>query len=132
MLLNLEAFEACSDNTNDLGVTSYIWFMESIVDQDEDVKELQSKGIPINSIGWDKYVVDLFKDIITGLAPRVDAYLLVKTSIAMHLVKAKWTPIQIATWVKDVMRFAVLYAVVDILLSFIQTYFTVFPSPNKH
>ncbi|KAE9445182.1 hypothetical protein C3L33_22919, partial [Rhododendron williamsianum] len=41
MLLNLAAYEACPDNANDMGVTSYICFMDSIIDQDEDVKELR-------------------------------------------------------------------------------------------
>ncbi|KAG5552552.1 hypothetical protein RHGRI_010586 [Rhododendron griersonianum] len=51
MLLNLVAYESCPDNANDMGVTSYICFMDWIIDQDEDVKELRSKGIVMNYLG---------------------------------------------------------------------------------
>ncbi|KAH7842531.1 hypothetical protein Vadar_006461 [Vaccinium darrowii] len=68
-LLNLAAFEACPDYTNDLGVTSYICFMNATINQDKDVNELRSSGILVDYLGSDKQVADLFSEITTGLAP---------------------------------------------------------------
>ncbi|KAF7144459.1 hypothetical protein RHSIM_Rhsim04G0110100 [Rhododendron simsii] len=138
LLLNLAAYEACPDYANDLGVTSYICFMGSFIDQDEDVKELRSKGIVMNYLGSDKDVADLFRDTSIKLAPSPHAYLQVKFGIEKFHRRIRRK--RIATWVSEVKRdyfrnpwttIAVFYAVVVLFLSFIQTYFTVFPSPGK-
>ncbi|KAH7856289.1 hypothetical protein Vadar_009058 [Vaccinium darrowii] len=138
MLLNLVAFEACPDYTNDLGVTSSICFMDSIIYQEEDVKELRSKGILWNYLGTDKQVVDLFKDISMELVPSPHAYVEVRTRMKYYY--QGWR-IQTADWVGELKRdyfrnpwttIAVFYAVFTLILSLIQAYFTVFPSPDKH
>ncbi|KAH7844634.1 hypothetical protein Vadar_030116 [Vaccinium darrowii] len=137
MLLNLAAFEACPDNTNDLGVTSYICFMDSIIDQEEDVKLLRSKGILMNYLGSDKQVADLFNDITTELAPSPHAYVQVKTCIENHH-KSSWKP-WIAEWHHTYFRspwtgiavaaaiLAITLAVVQTLLAAYQTHLTVHP-----
>ncbi|XP_058211565.1 UPF0481 protein At3g47200-like [Rhododendron vialii] len=138
MLSNLAAYEACPDYANDLGVTSYICLRDSIIDQDEDVKELRSKGIVMNYLGSDKDVADLFQDTSIKLAPSPHAYLQVESGIEKYHRRVRRN--QIATWVSEVKHdyfrnpwttIAVFYAVVVLFLSFIQTYFTVFPSPGK-
>ncbi|KAH7844092.1 hypothetical protein Vadar_024197 [Vaccinium darrowii] len=138
MLLNLAAFEACPDYTNDLGVTSSICFMDSIIYHEEDVKELRSKGILLNYLGTDKQVADLFNDISMELVPSPHAYVQVKTG--MEYYYQDWR-IQTADWVGELKRdyfrnpwttIAVFYAVFTLILSLIQAYFTVFPSPDKH
>ncbi|KAH7856297.1 hypothetical protein Vadar_033767 [Vaccinium darrowii] len=130
--------EACPDNTNDFGVTSYICFMDSIVDQEEDVKELRSKGILLNYLGTDKQVADLFNDISTELVPSPHAYVQVKTSMGYYY---RYLRIQLVDWVNELKRdyfrspwttIAVFYAAFMLTLSLTQTYFTVFPSPDKH
>ncbi|KAH7856285.1 hypothetical protein Vadar_003848 [Vaccinium darrowii] len=137
MLLNLAAFEACPDNTNDLGVTSYICFMDSIIDQEEDVKLLRSKGILMNYLGSDKQVADLFNDITTELAPSPHAYVQVKTCIENHH-KSSWKP-WIAEWHHTYFRspwtgiavaaaiLAITLAVIQTLLAAYQTHLTVHP-----
>lgn len=78
ILLNLAANEACPDSITDVGVTSYICFMDSLIDQDEEVKVLRAKGILVNFLGSDKHVADLFNEIATDLVPSPRAYVEVK------------------------------------------------------
>ena len=42
---NLIAYEMCSDFNNDYGVISYISFLDSLIDEANDVKELRKAGI---------------------------------------------------------------------------------------
>lgn len=44
-------------------VTSYIFFMDNIIDNDKDVALLHSKGIIQNAIGSDKAVAKLFNSL---------------------------------------------------------------------
>ncbi|KAH7842184.1 hypothetical protein Vadar_002393 [Vaccinium darrowii] len=136
MLLNLAAFEACPDYANDLGVTSYICFMDTIIDQDEDVKVLRSRGILMNYLGSDKHVADLFNEITTELAPNPDAYLQVKrrienhhqncmkTWIAEHSVhfRSPWTRIALAAAI-----LAITLTVAQTVLAAYQTYLSAYP-----
>ncbi|XP_052176584.1 UPF0481 protein At3g47200-like [Diospyros lotus] len=62
LLLNLLAFENC-DSSSNFGVSSYVWFMDTLIDQAEDVKELRSKGIILNLLGNDNEVAKLFNEI---------------------------------------------------------------------
>ncbi|KAI8559130.1 hypothetical protein RHMOL_Rhmol04G0150200 [Rhododendron molle] len=136
-LLNLAAYEACPDNANDLGVTSYICFMDSIIDQDEDVKELRSKGIVMNYLGSDKQVADLFNDISTELAPSPHTYLQVKGGIDKHhriswkswiaewhhsYFRSPWTCIAVAAAI-----LAITLSVAQTVLASYQTYLTAHP-----
>ncbi|GFY84741.1 hypothetical protein Acr_03g0015150 [Actinidia rufa] len=84
MLLNLAAYEACPDNANDFGVTSYICFMDSIIDHAEDVKKLRSNGILLNFLGSDEQVANRFNEIATELAPSPHSYVQVEFRIEEH------------------------------------------------
>ncbi|KAJ4715447.1 hypothetical protein OWV82_013807 [Melia azedarach] len=44
-LLNMIAYETSPDGPDDLGVSSYVCFMDSLIDGEEDVRELRSNGI---------------------------------------------------------------------------------------
>uniref|UniRef100_A0A2N9F1K2 Uncharacterized protein n=1 Tax=Fagus sylvatica TaxID=28930 RepID=A0A2N9F1K2_FAGSY len=46
--LNLIAYEMCPDFESDLGVTSYICFLHSLIDEAKDVKELRKQGYSTN------------------------------------------------------------------------------------
>ncbi|KAL6336681.1 hypothetical protein AAG906_035995 [Vitis piasezkii] len=50
IFLNLIAFES-SDTTSNLGVISYLCFLDSLIDRWDDVKELQAAGIIRNFVG---------------------------------------------------------------------------------
>ncbi|THG07447.1 hypothetical protein TEA_023989 [Camellia sinensis var. sinensis] len=49
----------------DLVITSYIDFMQLLIDNQDDVKELRSKHILFNALGSDQEVANVFKEITT-------------------------------------------------------------------
>ncbi|GAB2219315.1 hypothetical protein Droror1_Dr00006950 [Drosera rotundifolia] len=130
MLLNLVAFEALPDAPDDLGVTSFLWFMDSLIDTAEDVKELRSKGILVNFLGSDEQVAQMFNSITDQLVPNMDAYASVKAGIEGHFRSrrrvwfSQWMHAHFSTPWTTIGFFAALIAV---FLSFIQAYFSAFP-----
>ncbi|KAI3811745.1 hypothetical protein L1987_21474 [Smallanthus sonchifolius] len=74
MLLNLIAYEKCSHAASVAWVTSYICFLDSLIEDPEDVKVLREAGVIENSLGSDKEVAKLFNEIATDLAPNSFAY----------------------------------------------------------
>ncbi|KAJ4706264.1 hypothetical protein OWV82_019937 [Melia azedarach] len=84
MFLNMVAYEACPDSPDDFGVSSYICFMDALIDHAEDVKELRSKGILFNMLGSDQQVANLFNDIADNLVPNPYAFAVVKDRIEKH------------------------------------------------
>ncbi|RVW92190.1 hypothetical protein CK203_027139 [Vitis vinifera] len=81
MLLNLVAYESCPGAPDDFGVTSYLCFMDVLIDHAEDVKVLRSNGILLNFLGNDKQVAKLFNEIAKDLVPNPHAYARVKGDI---------------------------------------------------
>ncbi|KAI3836085.1 hypothetical protein MKW98_016389 [Papaver atlanticum] len=67
-LLNLMAFERFHVGAGN-EVTSYVYFMDNIIDSSEDVKILKSSGVLINSIGSDKAVARLFNELTKDAMP---------------------------------------------------------------
>ncbi|XP_047262107.1 uncharacterized protein LOC124895721 [Capsicum annuum] len=94
--LNLVAYEACPDTPDDFGITSFLTFMDSLIDHAEDVKELRSKGILLNFLGSDQEVADLFNEIARDLVPNPHAYVDVKDKIVKHYYSK--SKIWIAEW----------------------------------
>ncbi|KAH7557182.1 hypothetical protein JRO89_XS11G0068400 [Xanthoceras sorbifolium] len=88
-LLNLIAFEMCPDFDNDSQVTSYIFFLHTLIDRPDDVKELQKAHILHNALESDEEVARLFKEICTDLDSIPEAFLEVKDRIQKHCEK-KW------------------------------------------
>ncbi|KAI9159618.1 hypothetical protein LWI28_000280 [Acer negundo] len=97
-LLNLIAFEMCPDFQNDSQViTSYIFFLNSLIHQVEDITELRKAHVLIinnnndNAVaGSDEEVARLFKEIGSSVLDSVpEAYLEVKELIQKHCEK-KW------------------------------------------
>ncbi|KAI7997162.1 UPF0481 protein [Camellia lanceoleosa] len=137
ILLNLAAYEACPDSITDVGVTSYICFMDSLIDQDEDVKVLRAKGILINFLGSDGHVADLFNEIATDLVPSPHAYVEVKKKIEKH--HRNRMKIWVADWLHTYFRnpwtfiavtaaiLAITLSVFQTILAAIQTYLTAHP-----
>ncbi|KAF8398276.1 hypothetical protein HHK36_017203 [Tetracentron sinense] len=82
--LNLIAYETCPDGPEDYGVTSYICFMDSLIDNAKDVKELRLRGILHNSLGSDEQVADLFNQLSDNLVLDPHAYSGVKNNIENH------------------------------------------------
>ncbi|KAI7992778.1 UPF0481 protein [Camellia lanceoleosa] len=82
--LNLIAYEMCGDTPNNLWVTSYICFLDSLIDNPNDVKELRSANILQNCLGSDVEVATLFNKIGKDLVPHPCAYASVKKEIQSH------------------------------------------------
>ncbi|PON41017.1 hypothetical protein PanWU01x14_292740 [Parasponia andersonii] len=127
--LNLIAYEMCPDNIDtDYEVTSYISFLDSLIDYPVDVKELRSAHILHNLLGSDKEVAQLFNGIATDLVPS-PVYMNVIAQIQSHY-KSKWR-----TWMAQVYHdhfsspwtiVAFMAAVVALGMSGIQTWYTVY------
>ncbi|RVW83120.1 UPF0481 protein [Vitis vinifera] len=65
--LNMVAYEMCRDATDDNAVTSYICFLDELIDHADDVKELRSKHILHNLLGSDEDVAKIFNEIANRL-----------------------------------------------------------------
>ncbi|GKV40809.1 hypothetical protein SLEP1_g48410 [Rubroshorea leprosula] len=73
-LLNLIAYEMCPDLKNEYEITSYVSFLDSLIDSGEDVKELRDAGVLHNALGSDQAVAELFNKIGENLVPNLEMY----------------------------------------------------------
>ncbi|KAF5471809.1 hypothetical protein F2P56_008576 [Juglans regia] len=124
--LNLIAYEMCPDFDNEFEITSYILFLDTLIDNVNDVVELRNKGILKNCLGSDEEVARLFNEIGTDLVPDPDAYGDVKDAIQRHY-DAKWM-----NWIAEALHehfrspwtfMAFSAAIIVLSLTFIQTWF---------
>ncbi|KAG6743731.1 hypothetical protein POTOM_052432 [Populus tomentosa] len=133
MLLNLVAYEI-SAALNPLQVTSYICFMDSLIDDADDMKELRSKGIIINFHGADQQVADLFNQIGSFLEPDTSVYNDVKREIneQCESIVKKWVAQWQQTYFQSPWAFiAFAAAAVGLALTATQTYYTMHPPKNN-
>ena len=65
----LIAYEMCPDFDNDFGITSYISFLDSLIDEPKDVIDLRKAAILRNLLGRDEEVALVFNEIGTDLVP---------------------------------------------------------------
>ena len=137
LLLNLIAFELLHVGTGN-EVTSYVYFMNVIINSVEDVILLQSHGIILNVIGSDDAIVQLFNSLAKGIMFNPDSSMVsvlyninayrtkrwvtyrAKFAHAYHL-STRWSPW--ASW-------SIIFGIV---LSMVQTAYTIYPyhHPNK-
>ncbi|GLT58134.1 hypothetical protein SLA2020_310540 [Shorea laevis] len=68
-LLNLIAYEMCPDFVNDYEITTYVVFLDSLIDKAEDVKELRVAGVLHNGPGSDEAVAEVFNRMSDNLVP---------------------------------------------------------------
>ncbi|KAF8398275.1 hypothetical protein HHK36_017202 [Tetracentron sinense] len=128
--LNLTAYETCPDGPEDYGVTSYICFMDSLIDNAKDVKELRSRGILHNSLGSDEQVADLFNQLSDNLVLDPHAYSKVKNDIENHyqsrgkiwMAEIKQTHFR-NPW--TIIAFFIAFLLLGLTIT--QTHFSVFP-----
>ncbi|KAE8098666.1 hypothetical protein FH972_016710 [Carpinus fangiana] len=68
--MHLIAYEMCLDFKNDFGISSYIFFLDSLIDEANDVKDLRKARVLHNFLGNDQEVAELFNEIGTDLVPK--------------------------------------------------------------
>ncbi|GLT52141.1 hypothetical protein SLA2020_254960 [Shorea laevis] len=71
LLLNLMAYELCPDFEEDCKITSHLSFLDSLIDDREDVKELRDAGVLHHGLGSDEAVAELFNKISRILVPNL-------------------------------------------------------------
>ncbi|XP_077210009.1 UPF0481 protein At3g47200-like [Tasmannia lanceolata] len=130
--LNMIAYELCPDGPRDYGISTYICFMDSLIDSVEDVKILRSADIVSNKLGSDKQLAHLFNVLATDLI-QSEQYEQVMKKIQSHC-KGSWN-VHMATLYYT--QFHSPWAVLGTIAAFfllsltvIQTYFAFYPSSN--
>ncbi|KAJ4972222.1 hypothetical protein NE237_005321 [Protea cynaroides] len=127
--LKAAAYEACPDFLNDGDITSFLCFVDSLINCSADVKELREQGILQNFLGSDQHVADLFNELTTNLTPNPYLYGQVKSEIEKHF-NNKW-----GIWLTEALHthfttpwtmLAFLAAVLALILTGIQTYLVAF------
>ena len=81
----------CPDFENDYGVTSYISFLDSLIDEAKDVIDLRKAGILRNLLGSDEEVALVFNEIGTNLVPNPEIYRDVRSKIQKYHEKKRMT-----------------------------------------
>ncbi|KAH7557161.1 hypothetical protein JRO89_XS11G0063900 [Xanthoceras sorbifolium] len=126
--LNLAAYEMCPDFQNEFEVSSYIFFLDSLIDRAQDVKELRENKILHNALGSDEEVAKLFNEISIDLVPNDEIYFKVKSNIQNHCNN------KCLTWLYEFLHdhfqspwsaIAFIGAVLALASSIIQTVYTV-------
>ncbi|XP_060671103.1 UPF0481 protein At3g47200-like [Ziziphus jujuba] len=86
LLLNLMGLESSHTNSADMRglVTSYMCFMDSLIDNADNVIILRSQNIIVNCLGTDQDVADLFNNIASNLVPNPHIYDAAKHGIQKH------------------------------------------------
>ncbi|KAJ6300596.1 hypothetical protein OIU76_021399 [Salix suchowensis] len=138
LLLNLVAYESVAA-LDQLWVSSYILFMDSLIDDAEDVKEMRSNGIIINYLGADQNVANLFNGMGRSLTHDTydtddtydtAAYNDVKMAIYKHCESRvkRWVYEWKTTYFSNPWTFiSVLAVYFGLGLTATQTYYTRFP-----
>lgn len=138
---NIIAYQMCTDVRCEYEFCSYISFMDSLIDNAEDVKELTLSGVVQNLLGSDQDLANLFNELGEDLPTkmysgfsRTDSlafnkkYIFVKQQIEKHYT-TKWR-----TWLAEAYNtyfntpwavIAFLAASLVLILTFIQTLFTI-------
>ncbi|XVF40942.1 hypothetical protein PTKIN_Ptkin01aG0241300 [Pterospermum kingtungense] len=123
--INLIALEMCPDFENDFGVTSYLCFLDTLIDKAEDVKELRATGMLHNYLGSDEEVADLFNRICGELVPDMNMYKEVTENIHKYC-NNQWTTTVAQGYYTHFSSpwtfLAFLGAIIGLALSAIQTY----------
>ncbi|KAK3218156.1 hypothetical protein Dsin_012126 [Dipteronia sinensis] len=118
----------CPDFQNGFEVSTYIFFMDSLIDRAQDVKELRESGILLNALGSDKEVAKLFNKISTDLVPNQMLYSEVQRRIQSHYDN------KLMTWIAQFIArhfhspwsvLAFIAAILALASSIVQTVYTV-------
>ncbi|PON32312.1 hypothetical protein TorRG33x02_356560, partial [Trema orientale] len=133
-LMNLVIYEMClggNHKKNCYVVTSYIKFMDFLIDREQDVKELRASRVLWNCLSSDAEVAKLFNDLGSKCFEQpLDVYLNVKTEIQTHCER------KCSVWMAQVYQehfsspwtiLALLAAAIVLALTAIQTWYSIHP-----
>ncbi|KAK5787173.1 hypothetical protein PVK06_041826 [Gossypium arboreum] len=113
---------------NDFTVTSYMCFLDLLIDEAEDVKDLRAAGILYNGLGSDEKVAKIFNKMNTDLVPSSKIYSEVKRIIHNHC-KTTWINHAAQgyhTYFRSPWTFlALVGAITALLLGALQTYYAI-------
>ncbi|KAL0006810.1 hypothetical protein SO802_008312 [Lithocarpus litseifolius] len=124
------AFELSPACETDIVIISYINFLNALIANPDDVKELRSKHILLNGVGSDEEVFKKFKEIATVRIHDASIYRNVRNDIEKHCRS------KTRTWVAEIIykyfrnpwsAFGLIAAIAVVVLAFVQTYFTIYP-----
>ncbi|KAF3972877.1 hypothetical protein CMV_003664 [Castanea mollissima] len=131
---NLAAFEWCPPTVNALVITSYICFLNTLIDGPDDVRELRSKRILLNNVGSDQEVLKMLREMTTFERQDVALYQGVRKAIEKHYNN------KIRTWVAEIINkyfstplaaLGLFGAITFLVLAIVQTRFTIYPIKEK-
>ena len=94
----LIAYEMCPDFDNDFGITSYMSFLDSLIDVPKDVIDLRKAAILHNLLGNDEEVALVFNEIGTDLVPNPVIYRKVRVQIQNYF------EMKSMTWISQVIH----------------------------
>ncbi|KAH7853663.1 hypothetical protein Vadar_005221 [Vaccinium darrowii] len=129
-LSNEIAYEWMPHNPNNFPTMAFVIFLKSLIHTTEDVKELRAKKILVNAYTTDEEAVQMVNSIPTNQLEDFNIYDDVKQRIQGHYNnKAKtWFAELIHNYFSSPWTFiAFVAAATLIILSFLQTFFTIFP-----
>ena len=124
------AFEWSPACKTDAVLTSYICFLNELIANPDDVKELRLKRILLNVARSDEEMFKFFKEIATVGIQEISIYRNVRTDIEKHCRS------KIRTWAAEIIykyfrnpwsALGLFAAIAVLVLSFVQTYFTIYP-----
>lgn len=127
---NLIAFELSPACKTNIVFVSYISFLNALIANPDDVKELRSKRILLNFAGSDEEMFKFFKEISTGSVQDLSIYRHIREDIEKHCRS------KTRTWVAEIIykyfrnpwsALGLFAAIAVVVLSFVQSYFTIYP-----
>ncbi|XP_054817486.1 UPF0481 protein At3g47200-like [Prosopis cineraria] len=128
MLLNLIAFERMHVGAGN-EVSSFVFFMDNIIDNHVDVVILEQKGIVQNALGSDKAVAKLFNSLSRDLAvDRGGSLEIVQVSVCRYCKKPwnKWRANLIETYFRNPWAIVSFVAAIFLFgLTIVQTVYTI-------
>ncbi|XP_028125406.1 uncharacterized protein LOC114322332 [Camellia sinensis] len=92
IFLNLMAFKQCYHREGDRYITSYISFMDRLIDSVRDVECLQKKGIIVHDLGSEEDVATLFNNLCKEIVvpTNTNSYYLAHVSCDLNRYYTKW------------------------------------------
>ncbi|XP_038714498.1 UPF0481 protein At3g47200-like [Tripterygium wilfordii] len=130
MFLNLMAFERYHNGAGNQ-VTSYIFFMDNIIDTEKDVALLESRDIIDNALGSDKAVVELFSTLSKDISVDSDNKLhVVQNNVKEYYKKFwnRWRATLFHTYCRNPWVLISLVAAIFLFaVTIVQTVYTVYP-----